>query len=1223
MPPPGGKGSAQQNKNTPKLQLNYFKTHTAMFMSLLLLSKNLFLSKFGMRWAMLSLMLLWMSGLMAQPTARCKPSITLQLDQNGFATLSPLDVDNGSTGASSISITSVTLGGGSPNLTYSCASLSGRDTVSLIVQDASGNIRTCLSVVTVLDTIRPTSRCNNITVNVTAAMTVNVLADNLAGANFSDNCSPSGIYRFSSGSNTRTYTIADLGLDTVTVFYSDVSGNTSSCLALVHVLDASSPRGSRNLDSLGLVKIRNHFNHPVLNSLWPPLGMPISQWSGVTMGATGNQRVIALNLSNLGLTGSFPGQIMSGNDTLGMLSTIDLSGNNLTTFTGPLSRDVHPMFRRLVLSGNDLIINQNGALDTLLKGLVGIEDLIISNGIDSVAPNVTLGLYMPNHPFLENLNLSDNELQRLLIDFDFLTSSQLVEIRLNNNRLRQLSLANRSGRPIRFDSLEVLNLSQNFLAQMSLPLAPRLGTLDLSDNLLREFNYSALGNATANLPYPYLRNLSVSNNLLDFYELSKLALRAGLEYNISQLSGYANRSGLVPPASFSFDYAPQKPLGVGGVRRRPVGDSIIFRSDIRHPDSAALADLGFTSVFPMNHRFNTTKWYRKLNLLGVDVLVALDSSAVGFSILPEHIAAPSLSLRGNTLSGNQTLGSLLIQNLSISGHDGYFYHAEAYNRAFPLFYSVGGLKTKPKRTIVGDCFDSLGLPIRCQEMVVQYRPSISPNDRERLREELGVEVLDTCTCGNVEWWALSDTMNMLELEQDGRGTRSSTSTAQNKPQLLSASTNYNLLNAASLLADRNPGAPTGSSNPNATLVAIIDAGLDTDHPEIRNRVWINSGEIPGNDLNDDNNCLTDDAYGYNFLDLDRRGQPYDDHGHGTQVAGIIAGRSLPNVMPVDTNALDSLAILPLKYTNKAGEGTTFHATCAIYYAADFNDNGKRVRVINASWGYYGEPSGVLEEALRYADSACHILVVTSAGNEGIDNDTIGHYPSDYRLGNLLSVAALDNGNGTVERLAGYSNFGDSSVHLAAPGRYNTPTSIVGNNIAARLNTDGTSFAAASVSRAAGILFHLYPDASPQAVRQALIEGVDILSSGDSSKLLSRGRLNLAKATQVLGRMTAQDRRSCSPGLIASFVAGEQNQTLAAKLYPNPFTQQLRLEWVQALEQEVRWELFSSEGHLLLHGQIQAGQQQQELQLQQLPAGFYWLRYGNSQGQYSAKIVKLP
>jgi len=239
------------------------------------------------------------------------------------------------------------------------------------------------------------------------------------------------------------------------------------------------------------------------------------------------------------------------------------------------------------------------------------------------------------------------------------------------------------------------------------------------------------------------------------------------------------------------------------------------------------------------------------------------------------------------------------------------------------------------------------------------------------------------------------------------------------------------------------------------VVAVIDTGVDISHPELADKIWTNPDEIPGNQIDDDGNGMVDDVHGWDFVNDDAT--VFDDAAedeHGTHVAATIAGR-LDN--GGGAGAAVNVKIMPLKFIGEDG-GTTASIVRALEYAADHG-----VRITNNSWnGISGEEDAVLSQAIEAADA----LFVGSAGNgdlygEGLDTDTAAVSPNNLRSEKQIIVAAVDpSGN-----LASFSNYGDETVHIGAPGVaiYNA---VPGGKYE---YLDGTSMAAPHVAAVAAMI----------------------------------------------------------------------------------------------------------------------------------------------------------
>jgi subtilisin family serine protease len=302
--------------------------------------------------------------------------------------------------------------------------------------------------------------------------------------------------------------------------------------------------------------------------------------------------------------------------------------------------------------------------------------------------------------------------------------------------------------------------------------------------------------------------------------------------------------------------------------------------------------------------------------------------------------------------------------------------------------------------------------------------------------------------------------------------------------------------------DRSTGA--------GVVVAVIDTGIQADHPDLASQLWRNEDEVAGNGIDDDHNGYVDDTYGWDFVYDDNR--PEDSEGHGTHTAGTIAARA-DDSYGVPGLAFDA-RVMPLRFLAGNAGGYTSMAVEAINYAVN---NG--AHVINASWGGYGE-STAIRNAISYARSR-GVLFVAAAGNEGNNNDQYGFFPASYPLDNIISVAASDR----RDRVADWSNYGASQVDLAAPGVEIVST--VNNSDWAYM--DGTSMAAPHVAAAAALLRSVRPNLSAAELRAALLQSVDPLQGG-AARVATGGRLDARAALDlVLGGTPAEPEPSDGEG----------------------------------------------------------------------------------------------
>lgn len=233
---------------------------------------------------------------------------------------------------------------------------------------------------------------------------------------------------------------------------------------------------------------------------------------------------------------------------------------------------------------------------------------------------------------------------------------------------------------------------------------------------------------------------------------------------------------------------------------------------------------------------------------------------------------------------------------------------------------------------------------------------------------------------------------------------------------------------------------------NKVIVAVIDTGIDLKNPLLKNHLWKNPGEIPGNGIDDDGNGLIDDYHGYNFASSNHN--LTDEHGHGTHIAGIIQKVS-PNV-----------ELMILKYYEPGAHLQNIQNTVkALEYAVKMG-----AHIINYSGG--GSFANPAEKAALEMAARKNILLIAAAGNDGMNNDQKGFYPASYDLPNIVSVASL----GFSQNLLSSSNYGAQSVDIGAPG-FDIESLLPGNKKGVMT---GTSQATAYVSGVAALALSQNP-----------------------------------------------------------------------------------------------------------------------------------------------------
>lgn len=312
---------------------------------------------------------------------------------------------------------------------------------------------------------------------------------------------------------------------------------------------------------------------------------------------------------------------------------------------------------------------------------------------------------------------------------------------------------------------------------------------------------------------------------------------------------------------------------------------------------------------------------------------------------------------------------------------------------------------------------------------------------------------------------------------------------------------------------------TGDSN---IVIGVIDTGVDYTHSDLAGNMWVNPGEVCDNGQDDDGNGVIDDCYGYSAVTS--TGDPMDENGHGTHVAGTI-GASANNGVGV-TGVNWDVQIIGCQFLDADGFGSTAAAIECIDYMTNLKVNhGVNLVATNNSWG-----GGPYSESLRTAISDSidqGIMFITAAGNDGIDADVTPSYPGSYDLDGIVNVANTTR----LDGMSGSSTYGLESVDLGAPGTEILSTYLDDGYATA----SGTSMASPHVAGVAGLVWSIAPHLSVTEVKQILMD------SGESIPALS-GKTTSGKRLNALSALEASDpdpsfRLTLAPAL-QEIVAGD-------------------------------------------------------------------------------------
>ncbi|MEM7237424.1 MAG: S8 family serine peptidase [Pseudomonadota bacterium] len=297
-------------------------------------------------------------------------------------------------------------------------------------------------------------------------------------------------------------------------------------------------------------------------------------------------------------------------------------------------------------------------------------------------------------------------------------------------------------------------------------------------------------------------------------------------------------------------------------------------------------------------------------------------------------------------------------------------------------------------------------------------------------------------------------------------------------------------------ADIDASAAWPHTTGDGVVVAVIDTGIDLDHPDLDDNLWVNPGEIAGNGIDDDGNGYVDDVHGYDFggtsiNDLnDGDSDVSDTDGHGTHVAGIIAAEG-NNGIGITGVAYEAELMVLRVGSDDSSSLSGFAILEAIEYAAAMG-----ARISNNSYG----PLGAFHRSVIEAAGEVGHLFIYAAGNDGRDQDPLNPANTIYGLDNVVAVAATS----LDDTLASFSNFGGETVDLAAPGHY-IPSTYLNGGYAF---LSGTSMAAPHVAGAAALALSLKPDLTVTELADLLRSSVDEVAALQG-EVIANGRLNIA------------------------------------------------------------------------------------------------------------------
>lgn len=295
----------------------------------------------------------------------------------------------------------------------------------------------------------------------------------------------------------------------------------------------------------------------------------------------------------------------------------------------------------------------------------------------------------------------------------------------------------------------------------------------------------------------------------------------------------------------------------------------------------------------------------------------------------------------------------------------------------------------------------------------------------------------------------------------------------------------------------------GTPHTETIIVAVLDTGIDYNHEDLKEVLWINEKEIPRNGIDDDNNGYVDDVHGINTLVRDSEGRATgnnkDTHSHGTHVAGTIGAKQ--NNGTGIAGIASNVKMMGIKTVPNSGDETDIDIAESLIYAAK---NG--AKIINCSFGKStNEGNNLIPETLKHIEEQYGVLVIAAAGNDASDIDKRPTYPASHKNNNLLIVASTTK----TGALSGFSNYGKINVDVAAPG-----SDIFSTTPDNRYSSmSGTSMASPTTAGVAAEILSHYPNLTATQLKQVIMGSVST-NPRYTDKMVTGGRIDLLKGLEL-------------------------------------------------------------------------------------------------------------
>lgn len=428
-------------------------------------------------------------------------------------------------------------------------------------------------------------------------------------------------------------------------------------------------------------------------------------------------------------------------------------------------------------------------------------------------------------------------------------------------------------------------------------------------------------------------------------------------------------------------------------------------------------------------------------------------------------------------------------------------------------------------------------PYTDDSIIVVYKEGASQLEKRSARELVLAKISDL-NSDEVDD-AYKNLMNgrIANFQLDGLSVKDALKKVRNHPAVLYAEPNY-IVSVAGVPDDaqfdqlwgmHNTGQTGGvedadidaveawdiSTGTKDVVIGVIDSGVDHTHPDLNANMWVNPGEIAGDGIDNDGNGYIDDIHGINAIT--NSGDPMDDNGHGTHVAGTIGATGNNGEGVVGVNHTTSM--VGCKFLSAAGTGSSADAIKCIDYMVALKNSGVNLRITNNSWGGGGFSQAVHDSITASAEA--DMLFVAAAGNDAVDNDVNPHYPSSYDHDAILAVAGTNHTDGMYSD----SQWGLTSVDIAAPGR-NVHSTVPGNRYA---TFSGTSMATPHVAGVAALALSVNPELTTAELKEL------IMTTGDDNAATQ----GLTVTGKRLNAKNALDNADPTPGFSLKVTPGTQ------------------------------------------------------------------------------------